>query len=318
MSLDDCVTNRDPQPTLRELEVLRAMIASRKTIAAATMLGISQPAVSRAIASLESRIGRTLFSRDGGRLAPTADAFALEAEAGEIFAALERMSRWPDGAHGRTLLRIASSPTLAQLLLTGFIARMRVAEPSQTYSVEICTGTDVLAAVADRRVDLGLLDMPVGHPAIRAEIIREAHVHVLMPEDHPLAALEAICASDLAGVPLILLPHRFAARGEIDKSFQRAGVRPNMVAEVSVTSFAAELVRQGLGLSIFNPFPLAITHIPGTVWRPFHPVIQYRTYLLFPATGGVDPAARRFADMMARDMPEDGLSRAVFPPRQRG
>jgi DNA-binding transcriptional LysR family regulator len=318
MSAGDLLTDRDPQPTLRELEVLRAMIASRKTIAAATMLGISQPAVSRAIASLEARIGRTLFSRDGGRLAPTADAFALEAEAGEIFAALERLSRWPDGAHGRTLLRIASSPTLAQLLLTGFIARMRIAEPSLTYSVEICTGTDVLAAVADRRVDLGLLDMPVGHPAIRAETIREAHVHVLMPEDHPLAALPAISASDLADVPLILLPHRFAARGEIDKSFQRAGVRPNMVAEVSVTAFAAELVRQGLGLSIFNPFPLAMTAIPGTVWRPFHPMIQYRTYLLFPATGGVDPAARRFADMMARDMPEDGISRPVFPHGQRG
>ncbi|MGL4728003.1 MAG: LysR family transcriptional regulator, partial [Bosea sp. (in: a-proteobacteria)] len=83
---------RGHQPSLRELEVLRAMIASRKTIAAAHLLGISQPAVSRAIASLEARIGRSLFSRDGGRLTPTADAFALEAEAGTIFDALDRLT----------------------------------------------------------------------------------------------------------------------------------------------------------------------------------------------------------------------------------
>jgi DNA-binding transcriptional LysR family regulator len=313
MSAGNSVARRDPQPSLRELEVLRAMIASRKTIAAATLLGISQPAVSRAIASLEERVGRSLFRRDGGRLVPTADAFALEAEASEIFAALERLSLWPDGAHGRTQLKIASSPTLAQLLLARFVARMRMVEPATTFSVEICTGTEVLAAVADRRVDFGLLDMPVGHPAIRAEVIREAEVHVLMPEGHPLAALPAITASDLANEPLILLPHRFVARGEIDRSFQRAGVKPNMVAEVSVTAFAAELVRQGLGLSIFNPFPLALEPIPGTVWRPFHPAIQYRTYLLFPSAGGIHPAARRFADLMAQGIGEDGVSRPVAP-----
>jgi DNA-binding transcriptional LysR family regulator len=292
------------------------MIASRKTIAAAHLLGISQPAVSRAIASLEARIGRPLFSRDGGRLAPTTDAFALEAEASTIFDALDRLSHWPNRTEGRTLLKIAASPTLAQSLLAGFIVKMRGVEPSLNYSVDICTSTDVLAAVADRRVDFGLLDMPVGHLAIRAEIIREAEVHVLMPEDHPLAALPSVSAMDLADVPLILFPHRFAVRGEIDKSFQRAGVRPNIVAEVSVTIFAGELVRLGLGLSIFNPFPLALQPIPGTVWRPFHPSIVYRTMLLFPATGGVSPAARRFADMIAREMPDDDLSRPVHPPRR--
>lgn len=308
---------RSGRPSLRELEVLRAMIASRKTIAAAHLLGVSQPAVSRAIASLEARTGRQLFSREGGRLTPTADAFALESEAGAIFEALDRLSQWPDRSEGKTLLRIAASPTLTHMVLTGFIARMRVLEPSLTYAVEVCTGTDVLAHVADRRADLGLLDMPVGHPAIRAEIIREAEIHCLMPEDHPLARKAVVTAADLDNVPLVLLPHRFAARGEIDKGFQRAGVRPRIVAEVSVTSLAAELVRQGIGVSIFNPFPMAMQPIPGTVWRPYRPTIWYRTYLLFPATGGVHPAARRFADLISEELGEDGLSRPVRPPRLR-
>ena len=58
-------------PSLRELEVLQAMIATRKTVAAAQMLGISQPAVSRALAALEAHVGRPLFAREGGRLVPT-------------------------------------------------------------------------------------------------------------------------------------------------------------------------------------------------------------------------------------------------------
>ena len=56
------------RPSLRELEVLQAMIATRKTVAAAQMLGISQPAVSRALAALEADVGCALFARQGGRL----------------------------------------------------------------------------------------------------------------------------------------------------------------------------------------------------------------------------------------------------------
>ncbi|WP_291634202.1 LysR family transcriptional regulator, partial [Bosea sp. (in: a-proteobacteria)] len=82
-------------PSLRELEILQAMIATRKTVAAAQMLGISQPAVSRALAALEAHVGRPLFMREGGRLVPTGDAFALEAEAQPIFDALERLAGWP-------------------------------------------------------------------------------------------------------------------------------------------------------------------------------------------------------------------------------
>ncbi len=277
------------------------MIASRKTIAAAHLIGISQPAISRAIASLEQRVGRQLFRRDGGRLVPTADAFALEEQAAAVFSALDRLGAWHKPSEENRLLRVVASPTLAQHLLPGFISAMRREEASLAFAIDVCTSAEVLAAVADRRADLGLLDMSFGHPAVRAEMIRSSEAHVLMPEEHPLAAQAEITVQDLADVPLILLPHRFASRGEIDRSFEAAGVRPNIVAEVSVSAVAAELVRRRLGLSIFNPFPIAEQAAPGTVWRPFRPSIAYRTYILFPASGGTEPAARRFADLILRE-----------------
>ncbi|HRE22024.1 MAG TPA: LysR family transcriptional regulator, partial [Rhabdaerophilum sp.] len=73
------------RPTLRELEVLRTLIAYGKATAAARKLGISQPAVSRAIHQLEKRTGLVLFRREGGRLVPTADALALHKESEAIF-----------------------------------------------------------------------------------------------------------------------------------------------------------------------------------------------------------------------------------------
>jgi DNA-binding transcriptional LysR family regulator len=300
-------------PSLRELQVLRAMIASRKTIAAAHQLGVSQPAVSRAIASLEARVGRALFLRDGGRLAPTADAFALEAEAAVIFGALERLTNWSGHSDVSTTIRIAAAPTLAQYVLTRFVKRMSEIEPGLRFNVEIGTGNDVMAAVAERRADLGLVDLPATHAGIRAEVLREARGHVLMPEGHRLAQLSEVTAQDLAGEELIMLARRFSVRGEVDRAFQKAGLVPNIVAEVSTSSFASDLVRIGVGLAIFNPFPLTLKAMDGLIWRPYAPSIPYRTCLLFPVAGAVLPAARRFADLMLLEMPEDGVTTPIRP-----
>jgi DNA-binding transcriptional LysR family regulator len=307
----DNVSTSPGLPSLRELEVLRAMIASRKTIAAAHLLGVSQPAISRAIASLEARIGRALFLRDGGRLVPTADAFALESETSVIFDVMARLTNWTGQSDNRKILRIDAPPTLAHYVLTHFVARMHQLEPGLRFAVEIGTGNDVLAAVAERRADLGLVDMPAIHAGIRAEVIREAIGHVLMPENHPLTALKQITAQDLADRPLIMLARRFSVRSEVDRGFQRAGLTPLIAAEVSTSALATDLVRAGIGLAIFNPFPLSLRPMPGLVWRPYSPSIPYRTCLLFPASGSVLPAARRFADLMQAEIPEDGITTAI-------
>jgi DNA-binding transcriptional LysR family regulator len=299
------------QPSLRELEILRALILSRKTTSAAASLGVSQPAVSRAIAALEERIGRALFSREGGRLVPNADAFALDEEARPIFAALERIKNWPDGVQRQGALKVAASPTLAQFLLPDILARFRVLEPDLAIHVEIGTNTAVVASVADRLADLGLADSPLHHPGVRAEALREANAHCLMPADHRLAQKATVLPTDLHAEPIIALARRFPSRVEVDRIFAGAGVEPRIVAEAATSAFVAELVRRGVGVALVNPFPLTLGNgLDGLVARPFEPAIRYVTMLLFPAAGSVAPAARRFADVLKTTQPEDGLTRA--------
>lgn len=298
----------EARPSLRELEVLRALIASRKTTSAAASLGVSQPAISRSIAALEARVGRTLFSREGGRLTPTAEAFALEEETRPIFAALDRIAVWPDGPARRGLVRVAASPTLAHFLLPDVVARFRATEPELAIHVEIGTGSAVIAAVADRLADLGLVDAPANHPAVRAEPMREAMGHVIMRQGHRLASLQRIGPQDLQGEPMIALARRFPSRIEAERHFAAAGVEPRFVTEATTSAFAAELVRRGVGVALINPFPLSHGGLDGLVALPFTPVIRYTTMLLFGASGAASPAARRFADALKASVPEGGLS----------
>lgn len=298
-------------PSLRELEVLQAMIATRKTVAAAQMLGISQPAVSRALAALEAHVGRPLFSREGGRLVPTADAFALDAEAQPIFAALDRLNRWPGQAVQASVLRIATPPTLAQFVLPPVLAEFRRLEPDVVANVEIDTSSTVITQVADRAVDLGLVDMSASHIGIHGEAIREAVAHVLMPKDHPLAGREVLGPHDLAEEPIIALARRFPERIKVEQAFADAGVALRLVGEGTAAVFVAEMVRQRVGLALLNPFPLTLGGMQGLVARRFAPAITYRTMLLFPSAGSVAPAARRFADLLIAMQPEDGLTQPI-------
>jgi DNA-binding transcriptional LysR family regulator len=296
-------------PSLRELEILSAMIATRKTVAAAQMLSISQPAVSRALAALEARMGRALFSREGGRLVPTGDAFALEAEAQPIFTAMHRLANWPHGQAHASVLKIAASSTLAQFILPGVIALFEAREGS--VQVEIGTSSSVIGQVADRAADIGLVDIPVEHPGVKAQAMREAVAHVLMPSDHPLAARPFLGPRDLADVPLIAVPRRFPARIEADRAFAAEGVTPRIVTEGATAIFVAELVRKRIGLALLNPFPLTLGGLDGLTARRFVPAIPYRTMLMFPSAGPIVPAARLFADLLLAWQPEDGLTTPI-------
>ena len=87
---------------LRQLEILRAVIRHRTTVAAADELALSQPAVSNALKTMEAQAGFALFERVNNRLFPTAEAMALYKESEAIFACLLYTSPSPrDGLLSR-------------------------------------------------------------------------------------------------------------------------------------------------------------------------------------------------------------------------
>lgn len=300
-----------PRPTLRELEALRAMVETGKTTAAAHLLGVSQPAVSRALAQLEQRTGRRLFRRDSGRLVPTAAALALNEEIEPILAALARLDRYPWTGREGAALRVAAPPTIAHRFLASLIAGFLKEEPAARLHLEIGTTLDVAAQVADGKADIGLTDTPIVHAGLAREPFRRAIAHCAMPARHRLAKLTAISPRDLDDQPFVALTRRFSARAVYERLFMDAGVRPRILVETATSASAVELVREGIGVALVNPFPLALRADAGIVYRPFRPEVGYETAFLLPAQSPIAPLARRFIDFVRARQPEDGLTTAL-------
>lgn len=79
------------QHSLPEYYAFRAVMLAGTTVGAARQLGISQSAVSRSVANLESKLGQTLFDREAGRLTPTGSAVRLNRRLDPLFEALRRI-----------------------------------------------------------------------------------------------------------------------------------------------------------------------------------------------------------------------------------
>jgi DNA-binding transcriptional LysR family regulator len=296
--------------TLRELEVLQALVEAGTAISAARRLGISQSAVSRRLAQLEERLGFQLFMRAGGRLVPTVEAMSINEQLTPVFDTLARIANHaeqPEQAHTGTLA-IVAPPTIAHRFLPSRIAAFKKQNPDLQINFEVLSSDSLLAGIAECRFDVGLTDSITAHEGIQNRQLLETHAICILPQQHPLARLDVIRPEDLQAANFIALSRRHSSRVAIDRVFDKAGVSLNIVIEASTNVSAMEFVREGLGVSLLNPFPLVHQMGEGVVLRPFLPALCYTTNFLLPSSRA--PSAVTLAFIQAT---RASLDRDAYP-----
>ena len=297
--------------SLREYEALRAMIISGTTISAARQLGISQSAVSRSIANLESRIGYTLFSRNGGRLEPTQEALNLNQNLDPIFQALAKIEGKSTDSEEVETLRIAAPPTLAHLFLQSRITSFMEIQPSYRILFEICDSDALLSNVADEIIDIGVSDLRFQHAGVRSTPFRRSKLVCLLPQDSPLCSRDVISVDDLTDVPIVASVKRHSVRRAVDQMFAKAGIKPKIVVETATALASFEFVRSGVGAAIISPFPLVLTNPEGVCIRPIDLDLQITTSFLTPAGKALNAGARAFMRLVRTSIREDAWSQPI-------
>ena len=278
--------------SLPEYEALRALMESGTTSKAAARLGLSQSAISRSISSLESRLGRILFERDGGRLRATSEAERLNKRLDPLFEALDRIDGPPEPA--QETLRIAAPPTYAHRFLVHHIATFLTANPHFFVSLEVAPSEEIIRNIQEARYDLGLTGVELTREGVTLTPYRTSAAVCAMPDAHPLSRLDIVRPEDLHEQRLVALTHRHARRAQLDKVLTNARSAPRIVAEVSTSFAAVDLVREGLGVTIINPFPVAQYRAGDISFRAFDSPIEYRTYFATPERLPTPAIARAF------------------------
>lgn len=149
--------------TLRQLEVFSEVLKNGSTTQASQVLALSQSAVSAALADLERQLGVQLFDRVGKRLVINEHGRLLYPRVVALLEQaldIEQLFREDNGA-----LRLSASSTIGNYMLPGMIARYRRDYPTLPLELNVGNSQEVIAAVADFRVDIGLIE---GHAICRS------------------------------------------------------------------------------------------------------------------------------------------------------
>jgi LysR family transcriptional regulator, low CO2-responsive transcriptional regulator len=153
--------------TFAQLRAFATVARLGSVSAAAATLGVSEPAVSAAVASLRRDLDDALFVRAGNGIRLTAGGERLAAAAAEIIGLEGRLRREVGEARGeRGLLRLVVSPTVAEYVSTPLLDAFTRRQPALEVAQEVAAADDFAALLGDRRADVALGPAPPPAPGI--------------------------------------------------------------------------------------------------------------------------------------------------------
>ncbi len=289
--------------TLRQLEYATAVARHGGMTAAAQALHVSQPALSVAIRQLEGHLGRALFLRRAGTIAPTAFGRGWLHQAEAQLAALGRLMQ---GEGIDAPVRLAVFHDLAPMLLAPLLAGAARALPDVTVDPQVMDFETLSAALSEGRADLALtwdLGLPADCPR---QVLARIAPHAVLASDHPLAATEALHLSDLADQPLILTDQALSL-AHFRSLFASRGLGARIVHRPASTDLMRSFAAHGFGIGLAYSRPLPDASPDG---RPLaiRPILDAgaEALVLARAPGAAAPAARRLAGALPGLLP--------FPP----
>ncbi len=290
--------------TLRQLEYATAVARHGGMTAAAQALHVSQPALSVAIRQLEGHLGRPLFLRRAGKIAPTAFGRGWLQAAEAQLAALSRLMA---GEGAEAPVRLAVFHDLAPMLLAPILARAATGLPGLKIDPGVMAFETLSAALTEGRIDLALtwdLGLPPG--CSRRTLARIAP-HAVLPTGHPLAARDALTLADLADQPLILTDQALSL-AHFRSLFAARGLAPRIAHRPASAELMRSFAANGLGVGLGYSRPLPDASPDG---RPLEirPITDAGTEALVLAHApgpALPPAALRLAGALPGLLP--------FPP----
>jgi len=239
-------------PDLGALELLLAVARLGSLGGAARELGITQPAASSRIRSMERQLGVALVDRSprGSRLT---DAGALVTDWARRV--VEAAAAFDAGAqalrHRRdSRLRVAASMTIAEYLLPGWLLALHSQRPDTAVSLLAGNSTTVAEQLLSDEADLGFVEGLSVPPGLDSTVIAHDHLIVVTAPTHPWARRRRpVPATELASTPLILREKGSGTRQVLDAAL--GGLARPLIELSSTTAVKASAV-SGAGPAVLS------------------------------------------------------------------
>lgn len=296
--------------TFNQLKTFLAVVDSGSVSEAADLLFVSPPAVSAALASLQSELGVALLARVGRGVAitPAGAVFAPYAR-GVLRIADEGVAAAREALDPETgRVRLAAVTTAGEHVLPRFLASFRARHPHAEVSLEVGNRERLWQLLADRDVDLAIGGRPPGGNRF---VTRATRPNVLVLVAAPRAGtngVREVSLEELSRQVLLLREPGSGTRRTTEELFDELGISPATTLTLGSNGALRESVQVGLGITLISRDAVARELDEGALeeWRcPTLP--RHRAWhVVSRADEDLAPTAGLFLSHVTAD-PQDGF-----------
>lgn len=238
---------------IRELRYFTSLSYTQHYQRTADLFGVSQPAVSRAIASLERELGAPLFERSGRNVVLTryGRIFAEHTRAAlhELDSGTEHIRDLMDP--GKKIIEISANFTMAALYLPPLM-RLYQTEKQRSggqvfFQFRQSDTPHILQDVREGISELGFCSYLEDQPEFKFEPVVRCEMGLLVPQGHPLTRVQSVSLADAAAYPVVLSAD---TTHYAENLFQQIGCKITVSCRMNEDHAMAALVANGFGVAL--------------------------------------------------------------------
>jgi len=254
----------------RQLAAFCAVVERKSFSQAAERLGVTQPAVSLQVRSLEKRLGRKLLDRSGRRVEPTEAGAALYRSAQRMLQLEEQLVDELQAADGGELggtLHVGASTGPGSTVVPVLLCEFQRANPGVAVSLSISDTQSVVERVAEREIELGVVGAARRHRGVVFEPFFRDEVVLAVPPQHGFAN-RTVTLAELREEPLVVMQEGAGVRQVIEDELRKAGIRlrdlePRL--ELGLQESAKAAVVAGYGVTFISRAAVSADLAVGTL-----------------------------------------------------
>lgn len=296
--------------TLTDLRYIVSLARERHFGRAAEKCHVSQPTLSVAVKKLEEQLGVTLFERSAADVKLTEIGVQIVAQAERVLLEAQQVREIAESGKDPLAgpLRLGVIYTIAPYLLPRLIPLLRERAPKVPLLIQENYTAKLAEALKRGELDVIVIALPFVETGIVAQAVYDEPFRVVMPPEHPWAALAELPASKLMEEPLLLLGAGNCFRDQVLEACPRCanphgGSGLQKTLEGSSLETIRHMVATGVGVTVL-PSAAAdgLSPAQGQVEvRPFAEPQPFRTVALawrvtYPRNGVIDVLRRAMLD----------------------
>jgi DNA-binding transcriptional LysR family regulator len=249
-----------PVPDLISLDVLVSVSELGSINAAAEAHGVSQPAASMRIRSLERVLGLRLLERNRTGSLLTAAGMATVEWANTVLGDMRALLAGAAAlrAEGQSHLRLAASMTVAEYLVPVWLRQLAAARPEVSVALHMGNTARVAELVSSGEADVGFVEGERHPGGLHARDVLSDKLMVVVGRQHPWARRRRpLRAGELAATPLLMREVGSGTREVLTAELARHGLEARASLELGSTTAIKAAAIAGTGPAVLSSLAVA-------------------------------------------------------------